>query len=151
MPEYDSESAAYLELLNEANSTDLSLLEGTQAIKIVNPETEFTEEQEDKHGTVIAVIPQLGITELTKKRFKNTEADVQRLMFLLFIKLLHTTLSHDKYSIIYAHHSKMTTFSQRSIFNKAYKLLPYRYKKNLSKLYVVHHNYGLRITLEYFR
>ena len=137
----------YSKLLLEIENTDLRKAKATQSVQI--------KIQED--GTpIIIVLPELAMKELIKKSLNYSEFDVQRIVFLLFIDAINNNnlnidFTKTKYSIAYGHPSKMTTFSNRKHYSKAYQLLPSYYKKNLSNLYVLHPNYGLKLTMEYFR
>lgn len=137
----------YSKILDEIKNTDLRTAKATQSVQI--------KIQEDGIP-IIVVLPELAMKELIKKSLNNTEFDVQRIVFLLFVDELNNNnlnidFSTTRYSIAYGHPSNMTTFSNRKSYSDAYKLLPSHFKKNLQKLYILHSNYGLKLTMEYFR
>lgn len=57
-------------------------------------------------------------------------------MTSLFLKMCRT-ISHNKYSIIYGL-SKYSLYSQGKMFRILQRILPRRYKKNLSRIYILH-------------
>lgn len=64
----------------------------------------------------------------------------------LFLKMSQTVVIR-KYSIIYGH-SKYSLFSQGRVLTRLYQVLPRRYKKNLTRIYVLHPTPKLRACFE---
>ena len=81
----------------------------------------------------IYVIPELGLRMQTPT---YTTRQILEDMLLLFFKVSEN-LVQSPYSIVYGH-SIFSLYTQVKMLRRLYKMLPRRYKKNLSNLYILH-------------
>jgi hypothetical protein len=121
----------YQALLNEAESADFTDLERAQVLQ-----TGLTLSGDP----VVVFMPRLG--------FHDSRDSITQLrrMLLLFIKKAHHIVSR-QYIFVYDH-MQFSIFSQHPLIFRTYNMLPREYKKNISKMYVVHPTFLIRIFFE---
>lgn len=124
-------SDEYQTLLAEANATDFSDLERSQVLQTgLNSSGDH----------VLIFLPKLGFHV---SRDSNSQL---RKMLLFFIKKAHHIVSHP-YIFVYDH-MQFSIFTQHPVIFRMYSMLPREYKKNISKLYVVHPTFLIRMFFE---
>lgn len=120
--------------LKEAQTTDLTDIERTGCISAG---------RDLKGHPVIVLIPVLGTSS-------GEKIDVSfRKMLLLFIKKAHDIVGSN-YAVVYAH-TNVDIINQYPLIYKFYSVLPREFKKNLTKMYVIHPNVALKMFFEFAR
>lgn len=71
-------------------------------------------------------------------------------MLLLLLKTINDLVHDSSFSIVYGY-EPMSLLNQQPIIYKYWKMLPRKYKKNLSKLYVIHPQLGIKMFFELSR
>jgi hypothetical protein len=120
--------------LKEAQATDLSDIERTGCIGAG---------RDLKGNPVIVLIPTLGTTPGEKMETSF------RKMLLLFIRRAHDIVG-SSYAVVYAH-TNVDIINQYPLIYKFYSVLPREFKKNLTKMYVIHPNVALKMFFEFAR
>lgn len=120
--------------LKEAQATDLTDIERTGCISAG---------RDLKGNPVIVLIPVLGVTPGDKVEVSY------RKMLLLFIRKAHEIVGSN-YAVVYAH-TNVDIINQYPLIYKFYSVLPREFKKNLTKMYVIHPNVGLKMFFEFAR
>lgn len=122
--EENNDSNVFLNILERAQQADLTEVVNFNCVGVG---------RDEKQQPCIYVIPYLAL-----KIQNSTYSSSQILddMLLLFFKIAES-ISHQPYSIVYGH-SVFSLYSQVKMLRKVYKMLPRRYKKNLTDLYIVH-------------
>ena len=130
----EPDSKDFYSYLKESQQTDLTDIERTGCI---------TTGRDLKRNPVIVLIPTLGMSTAEKIEVSF------RKMLLLFIRKANDIIGSN-YSVVYAH-TNIDIINQYPLIYKFYSVLPRAYKKNLTKMYVIHPNMGLKMFFEFAR
>lgn len=120
----ESESTKYNEFLLESRSMDLSHIENSGCIGVG---------KDILNNTCIYVLPRLAL-DLSDTR--HSDADLLMDLTRAFVKI-SSTISNELYSVVYGH-TMISLFLQLNMLRKLYHILPRRYKKNLTSIYILH-------------
>lgn len=116
-------SDEYKALLAEANEEDFSDFEASQ---VLQSGLDLNENR------VLIFLPRFGFREPSQDW---TNGQLRR-MLLFFVWKAHHVCGRP-FTLVYDH-MKFSLFSQQPLIYRVYSMLPREYKKNISKLYVVH-------------
>mmetsp|Transcript_5552 Transcript_5552/g.8449 ORF Transcript_5552/g.8449 Transcript_5552/m.8449 type:complete len:453 (+) Transcript_5552:9-1367(+) len=118
----------YIRLISEARGEGLSDLESCGCV---------CSGSDGEGRPVLVLAPKLGL--VTGQRMN---AQLRRIA-QLFVREADRLVS-GPYSLVYCH-THLSVLSQQSVVYEFYKILPRKYKKNLSKLYIVHPTMMIRL------
>lgn len=141
------EGTVFGAMLRSAGEDDLSDLEASQCVGLGHDNTlsENDPTEDTQSPNCIYFIPQLGYSASNDNAnsITNHKHVILERMTSLFLKKSQEVVTA-RYSIVYCHCAS-AFFSQAKILRHLYSVIPYCYRKNLSRLYVLHPTTGLKL------